>query len=92
MRRWWPALYQTELVGELLVATRGPGETFSRSDRRLLEDLARQAGVAAYAVCAERDLRRLTRDLHHARERLVAASEDEHRRLRRDLHEVSGPR
>jgi hypothetical protein len=45
-----PLAYQGEPVGELLLAPRAPGESFSRADRRLLDDLARQAGVAAQAV------------------------------------------
>ena len=59
---------------------RSPNEAFAPADRRLLEGLARQAGVAAYAV-------RLTTDLQRSRERLVAAREEERRRLRRDLHD-----
>jgi signal transduction histidine kinase len=48
-----------------------------------LEDLARQAGVAAHAV-------RLTADLQRSRERLVTSREEERRRLRRDLHDGLG--
>jgi signal transduction histidine kinase len=78
-----PLTYQGEPVGELLLGARAPGETFAPADRRLLEGLARQAGVAAYAV-------RLTTDLQRSRERLVAAREEERRRLRRDLHDGLG--
>jgi signal transduction histidine kinase len=78
-----PLTYQSEPVGELLLGTRGPSETFGPADRRLLEGLARQAGVAAYAV-------RLTADLQRSRERLVAAREEERRRLRRNLHDGLG--
>src|ERR671920_209863 len=61
-----------------------PGEeTFSTADRRLLADLARQAGVAVSAV-------RLTADLQRSRERLGVAREEERRRLRRDLHDGLG--
>lgn len=79
-----PLTYQNEPVGELLLAPRAGEDDFSNPDRRLLEDLARQAGVAAHAV-------RLTADLQRARERLVSAREEERRRLRRDLHDGLGP-
>ena len=78
-----PLTYQKDPVGELLVAPRPGEEELSPADGRLLEDLARQAGVAAHAV-------RLTNDLQRSRERLVTAREEERRRLRRDLHDGLG--
>ncbi len=78
-----PLVYQTEIVGQLIVAPR-PGELFSAADRRLLTNLAHQTGVVAHAV-------RLTADLQRARERLVTTREEERRRLRRDLHDDLGP-
>ncbi len=86
-----PLIYHTEQVGELLLAPRAAGEVFSPADHRLLEDLARQAGVAAQAVCLNTDLRRLTIDLQRSREHLVTTREEERRRLRRDLHDGLGP-
>ena len=80
-----PLTYQGENVGELRLAPR-PGEAgFGPADRRLLDELARQAGVAVHAV-------RLAADLQRSREQLVAAREEERRRLRRDLHDGLGPR
>ena len=78
-----PLVYHTETIGQLRLSPRAPGETFTAADRRLLEDIAHQAGVAAHAV-------RLTVDLQRSRERLVTAREEERRRLRRDLHDGLG--
>ena len=79
-----PLAYGTETVGRIVLSPRAPGEAFGPADRRLLEDLARHAGVAAHAV-------RLTDDLQRSRERLVTAREEERRRLRRNLHDGLGP-
>ena len=79
-----PLVYQREEIGRLILSPRAPGEGFSDADRRLLEDLARQAEVAVHAV-------RLTADLQRSRERLVTMREEERRRLRRDLHDGIGP-
>jgi len=79
-----PLTYQTEHIGELILAPRSPGESFSPADMKLINIIAQQAGVAAYTV-------RLNRDLQTSRERLVTAQEEERRRLRRDLHDGVGP-
>jgi signal transduction histidine kinase len=79
-----PLPYQSEPIGQLVLGPRQRGEGFNPADRRLLEDLARQVGIAAHAV-------RLTSDLQRSRERLVTAREEERRRLRRDLHDSLGP-
>jgi two-component system NarL family sensor kinase len=76
--------HQGQLVGELRVWT-ARGDELKASDLRLLrDDLGPQLAVAIEAV-------RLKRDLQRARERLVAALEDERRRLRHDLHDGLGP-
>jgi signal transduction histidine kinase len=79
-----PLNYQTERVGELILAPRAAGEDFSPADMKLINIIAQQAGIAAYTV-------RLNNDLQTSRERLVTAQEEERRRLRRDLHDGVGP-
>lgn len=60
------------------------GERLSAADRRLLSDVARQAGLALRAV-------RLAEDLDRSRRRIVLTREQERDRLHRDLHDGLGP-
>ncbi len=76
-------VYQGDEIG-LLIAEPPAGGALSSRDRRLLDDLARQAGAAVHGV-------RVLADLQRSRERLIAAREEERLRLRRDLHDGLGP-
>ncbi|WP_250008662.1 histidine kinase [Actinoplanes sp. M2I2] len=64
-------------LGTLRVSARRRRDRLSAADLRLLEDLARQIAMTMHAA--------------HARERLVAAREEERLRIRRDLHDGLAP-
>lgn len=86
----FPITYQNEQVGELLLAPRSPGESFSSVDQHLLRDLARQASIAIHTVRLTQNLQNLNLELQQARIQLVNAREEERRRLARDLHDGFG--
>lgn len=80
----WPLIHEGTVEGFLVARPRRGETSFDQRDRRLLEDIARHAGVAVHAEA-------LTADLRESRQRLVTAREEERRRLRRDLHDGLGP-
>jgi signal transduction histidine kinase len=53
-----PLVYQKDTIGQMRLAPRSPGEPFTPADRRLLDELVRQAGLAAHAVQLTADLQR----------------------------------
>jgi signal transduction histidine kinase len=79
-----PLVHQGETLGSLVLGRRTRGEGLSNADRRLVDDLLRQAAAAVATV-------RLTAELQRSREHLVSAREEERRRIRRDLHDGLGP-
>lgn len=75
-----PLFHHGAEMGALVVGQDEGDRPFTATDRRLLDDLARQAGAAAGSVA-------LTIALQQSRQRLVTAREEERRRLRRELHD-----
>ena len=76
--------YAGGVPGQLLVQPRRGERTLGRLDRRLIRQVADQAGAAVAAAG-------YIGELTLSRERLVLGREEERARLRRDLHDGLGP-
>jgi signal transduction histidine kinase len=92
-RRTLPVRRGDELLGHLVVGERS-GHPLTPVEERLFAGLAAQAGLALHAVAVRAELtRRLAEsgrraaELRAARERIVAAEDEERRRLERDIHD-----
>src|SRR5207244_1981555 len=65
-----------------------PGNTAGKPvETKLLDDLARQAGLVLRTAGLTESLKARLVDLRESRQRLVAAQDDERRRLERNLHD-----
>jgi signal transduction histidine kinase len=74
-----PVFLDAEPLGALLVR-KARGEALNTTERRLLGDLASQAGLVFSRF-------RLVEELRESRTRIVAAQDEERRRIERDLHD-----
>jgi signal transduction histidine kinase len=81
-----PVLHHGELLGALTIAKRR-GESVTPIEQKLLDDLARQAGLVLENVGLAAELIERLEELRASRQRLVAAQDGERRRLERNLHD-----
>jgi signal transduction histidine kinase len=81
-----PVSHQGDLLGALTVVKKR-GETMSGVERKLVADLAAQAGLVLKNVGLNRELLARLDDLRASRQRLVTAQDEERRRIERDLHD-----
>ena len=79
-----PLVHRGERLGELRVATRTPGETYGRTDRELLDQIAAQTAAISYGLRRDHDIDDLRKT---ALERVA----EQRMRLGRDLHDGLAP-
>jgi len=79
-----PVRYQGELLGALTVSKREP---MTPTERRLLADLSREAGLVLKNTRLTAELVQRLDELQASRQRLVTAQDTERRRLERNLHD-----
>lgn len=78
--------HRGELLGALTVSTHR-GEALTPIETRLIDDLARQAGLVLKNVGLSAELSSRVDELRVSRQRLVRTQDEERRRLERNLHD-----
>ena len=78
--------YQDELLGALAVIKK-PGDDLAPVERKLLDDLALQAGLVLRNAGLTEELKQRLVELRASRQRLVAAQDAASRRIERNLHD-----
>ncbi|AJY74852.1 sensor histidine kinase [Paenibacillus beijingensis] len=79
-------------LGWLYMGARSPGESFTEADRKLIDAIARQAGIVVRSVKQAMDIQLLLENLRESKEALIFAREEERREMRRNLHDDIAPR
>jgi signal transduction histidine kinase len=81
-----PVRHQDELLGGLSIEKK-PGDAITATERKLVGDLAAQAGLVMRNVALTEQLLDHIEQLRASRQRLVSAQDQERRRLERNLHD-----
>jgi signal transduction histidine kinase len=81
-----PVRHLGEVVGDVAVLP-SADRPLGAADRRLLADLAAQAGPALRGVALAAQLQGNLAELRASRQRIVAAQAEERRRIERDIHD-----